>query len=76
MNKLEMAHQWAMKCLESGLTAQISDLVAESWKYADLMQAEADKRLKQKAIDDAQSSKILFEKLTDNRSLTKDENGS
>ena len=45
MNKLEMAHQWAMKCLESGLTAQISDLVAESWKYADLMQAEEYKRV-------------------------------
>jgi len=44
LDKLEMAHDWAMNCLKSGLAAPMSDLVIESWQYADAMQSEADKR--------------------------------
>lgn len=44
MDKLTMAHEWAMVCLKSGLTASMEELIIEAWKYADAMQAEADKR--------------------------------
>ena len=44
MDKLKMAHDWAMICLKSGLTASMEELIIEAWKYADAMQAEADKR--------------------------------
>lgn len=46
MDKLKMAHEWAMVCLKSGLTASMEELIIEAWKYADAMQVEADKRNK------------------------------
>ena len=46
MDKLTMAHDWAMVCLKSGLTASMEDLIIEAWKYADAMQAESEKRNK------------------------------
>lgn len=75
MNKLEIAHECAMKLVGNPSTPlkTIESIVDVSWAYADAMQAEADKRDKQKAIDDAESSKVFFEKLTDSRSLIKDE---
>lgn len=45
MDKLTMAHDWAMKILEGNMrAADASDLVERAWQYADAMQAEADKR--------------------------------
>ena len=44
MNKLQMAHQWAMKSIDAGYVCETDMLVKEAWKYADAMQAEADKR--------------------------------
>lgn len=71
MNKLEMAHECAMKLVGNPTTPlkTIESIIGVSWNYADAMQAEADKREKQKAIDDAESSKVLFEKLTGGRAL-------
>ena len=40
--KLEMAHDFAMNCKRPDLT--LEGVVSLSWKYADAMQAEADKR--------------------------------
>lgn len=45
MDKLTMAHDWAMK---HGDPENFKLTVAEAWEYADLMQAEADKRIKSK----------------------------
>ena len=58
--KLEMAHEYAMKHIgANGL--KYEKLVSSAWQYADAMQAEADKREKEKqsehvfeAIDDWQ----------------------
>lgn len=45
MDKLQMAHDWAMKIIEGNMrAADACDLVERAWKYADAMQAEADKR--------------------------------
>ena len=44
MNKLQMAHEYAMKHVEEGFDINYDVLVVEAWKYADAMQAEADKR--------------------------------
>jgi hypothetical protein len=75
--KLEMAHEYAMQHLKnSGGKITMHNLCLFAWQYADAMQAEVDKREKQKDEDDAKSSKVLFEKLTDSRSLTKDEHGN
>lgn len=43
--KLEMAHEWYMMQIRRNGCA----LVADAWKYADAMQAEADKRNKEEA---------------------------
>lgn len=73
MNKLEMAHQYFMQTMgfirNNDIDHNFDDVVSEAWDYADAMQAEADKREKQKAIDDAESSKGFFEKLTGSRAL-------
>ena len=73
MNKLEMAHQYFMQTMgfirNNDIDHNFDDVVSESWDYVDAMQAKADKREKQKAIDDAESSKVLFEKLTGSRAL-------
>ena len=44
MNKLDMAHEYAMKHAQEGFDINYDVLVVEAWKYADAMQAEADKR--------------------------------
>ena len=44
MNKLQMAHEYAMKHVQEGFDINYNVLVVEAWKYADAMQAEADKR--------------------------------
>lgn len=73
MNKLEMAHQYFMQTMgfirNNNIDHNFDDVVSESWDYVYAMQAEADKREKQKAIDDAESSKVFFEKLTGSRAL-------
>ncbi len=46
MNKLEMAHDHAMKQLENSKgNITMASLTAFAWQYADAMQAEADKRI-------------------------------
>ena len=45
MDKLQMAHEWAMK---HG-SEWIFDTVPRAWEYADAMQAEEDKRNKAEA---------------------------
>ena len=46
MNKLDMAHDFAMKLVGNPATPlkTMESIVDVSWKYADAMQAEADKR--------------------------------
>lgn len=44
MNKLEMAHEYAMKHIQEGWDINYDVLVVDAWQYADAMQAEADKR--------------------------------
>ena len=71
MNKLEMAHEFGKAVLSNPtvkLNAEtLKQIVSNSWNYADAMQAEADKREKQKAIDDAESSKVFFEKFNSDK---------
>lgn len=45
LDKARMAHQWAVARLSSGIGFMTSEIVEDSWKYADAMQAEADKRI-------------------------------
>ena len=45
MNKLDMAHDWAMKSFLNHGFKDESERAAHAWKYADAMQAEADKRV-------------------------------
>ena len=49
LDKAKMAHEWAIARLASGAGFMTSEIVEDSWKYADLMQAEADKREKEEA---------------------------
>ena len=49
MNKLQMAHEYAMKHVQEGFDINYDVLVVEAWKYADAMQAEADKREKEES---------------------------
>lgn len=66
MNKLEMAQEYIVSEIRRvGVCSIDLEKITESWNIADAMQAESDKREKQKAIDDAESSKVFFEKLTD-----------
>lgn len=44
-----MAHDWAIARLAGGAGFMTSEIVEDSWKYADLMQAEADKREKEES---------------------------
>lgn len=52
MDKLTMAHDWAMQSIDAGYVCETETLVSEAWKYADAMQAEAEKR-KPKGLPDA-----------------------
>lgn len=45
LDKAKMAHDWAIARLASGAGFMTSEIVEDSWKYADLMQAEEDKRV-------------------------------
>lgn len=71
MNKLEMAHEYIIEIIKKdGFQKQyVLEAIQLGWQYADEMQAEADKREKQRSIDDAESSKVFFEKLTGSLAL-------
>ena len=49
MNKLEMAHEFMMKKMETETIDNHWELFYSSWRYADAMQAEADKREKEES---------------------------
>ncbi|WP_111860683.1 hypothetical protein [Acinetobacter sp. CFCC 10889] len=49
MDKLTMAHEMALKIAESGVSVDIC--AGLGWRYADAMQAEADKRTSQKRAE-------------------------
>lgn len=44
MNKMQMAHDYAMKHIQEGWDINYDILVVDAWQYADAMQAEAEKR--------------------------------
>lgn len=44
MDKLKMAHEYAMKHIQEGWDINYDVLVVEAWQYADAMQAEAENR--------------------------------
>lgn len=46
MNKLQMAHDWAMKHGNAETIGSRQNMIKYAWEYADAMQAEADKREK------------------------------
>ena len=72
MNKLQMAHDFAMKLAGNPNTPlkTLESIVDISWKYADAMQAEADKRNKTEA---EQKRKAVREMLNaDNTFLEKE----
>lgn len=60
--KTKLAHEWFMGMV----SAKAPATVATAWKYADQMEAEAEKRIKAKSEKDAEESKVFFEKLTKN----------
>ena len=45
LDKAKMAHEYAMKHVQEGFDINYDVLVVEAWKYADAMQAEANKRV-------------------------------
>ena len=53
MNKLEIAHEYAMKCIGNPNVSvnTNNEIIAFAWKYADAMQAEADKRNNKETCD-------------------------
>jgi hypothetical protein len=51
MNKLQMAHDWALKLLEINDGNPDLDYVVAAWSYADAMQAEADERNNKETCD-------------------------
>ena len=70
MNKLQMAHEYAMEHVQEGFDINYDVLVVEAWQYADAMQAEADKRSKAEA---EQKRKAVREMLNaDNTFLEKE----
>lgn len=44
MDRLKIAHDYAMKHIQEGWDINYDILVVDAWQYADAMQAEADKR--------------------------------
>ena len=58
MDKLKLAHDWAIELLRAGDSSD--DIVSCAWRYADAMQAEADERNKAEA---AQKRKEMREML-------------
>ena len=53
MNKLDMAHEYAMKCIGNPNVSvkTNNEIIAFAWQYADAMQAEADKRNNKETCD-------------------------
>lgn len=62
MDKLAMAHDWYMKHAD-GANTHMDLEIGLAWKYADAMQAEADKRVKSQEEVDAEQSKMVRETL-------------
>jgi hypothetical protein len=60
MDKLKLAHDWAMKSFLTDGFKDEAERAAHAWKYADAMQAEAEKRNKAEA---AQKRKEIREML-------------
>lgn len=61
--KLDMAHEYAIARLSSGVGFMTSEIVMDSWDYVDKMQAEEDKREEEKALRDAESHKTFMDML-------------
>ena len=59
MNKLTMAHEYAMKHVQEGFDINYDVLVVEAWKYADAMQTEADKRVNMERPDVLKASNSM-----------------
>lgn len=68
MNKLEMAHQYAMELVASPDyedNMSLKDFVKHVWKYADAMQAEADLRAKQEVEKQSAEIKSMLTPITE-----------
>ena len=61
--KLEMAHEFMMKKMETETIDNHWELFYTSWRYADAMQAEADKREKEGAEEESKKRKEVRQKL-------------
>ena len=61
--KLEMAHDYLRDIVSNWEYDDSFDPVAEAWKYADAMQAEADKRKKEGAEEESKKRKEVRQKL-------------
>ena len=57
MDKLQMAHDFAMKLIAVGATNKTEDIIRFGWEYADAMQAELDER-KPKGLPKALSPEV------------------
>ena len=72
--KTKMAHEYFRDVMafirKEDINHELDLIIKESWQYADAMEAEAEKRIKAKAEQDAKDAKVFFEK------LTKSEDGS
>ena len=60
MDKLQMAHEFAMKLIECRATNKTEDIIRLGWEYADAMQAEADKRNKAEAEEKRKQMRELL----------------
>lgn len=64
MDKLQMAHDWAMKHGKVESFIDRENTVDLAWEYADAMQAEADKR-KEKGVPEAIKGKKSIREIDD-----------
>lgn len=62
--KTKMAHEYAIEMAKQGIPLRSCKELG--WKYADAMEAEAEKRIKAKAEKDAKDAKVFFEELAKN----------
>ena len=46
MDKLKLAHEFAMQLIKAGATNKTADIIKFGWEYADAMQAEADEEIR------------------------------
>ena len=51
MDKLKLAHEFAMQLIKAGATNKTADIIKFGWEYADAMQAEADSRVNKERPD-------------------------